>query len=40
MRIQDKIKARKLGKGVATTVPVPLQQGVVAIPEVPAALDV
>jgi NADH-quinone oxidoreductase subunit B len=40
MRIQDKIKARKLGKGVATIVPVPLQQGVAAIPEIPAALDV
>ena len=34
MRIQDKIRARRLGKGAIETLPVPHQHGCVATPEV------
>ena len=34
MRIQDKIKARKLGKGMTEVLPVPLHSGVAAVPSV------
>lgn len=40
MRIQDKIKARKIGRSATEIVPVPMQQGIAAIPEAPAALNV
>ena len=34
MRIQDKIKARKLGKGMTEVLPVPHHSGVAAVPSV------
>lgn len=39
MRIQDKIRARKLAKGVPSTLPLPHHYGRVAVPELPEAVS-
>jgi NADH-quinone oxidoreductase subunit B len=39
MRIQDKIKARKLGRGAEQTIPVPHHQGIAAVPEIAETVD-
>jgi len=40
MRIQDKIKARKLGRDVQENIPVPHHHGVAAVPAVPKIVEV
>ena len=40
MRIQDKIKARRLGKGIQEVVPVPHHTGVVAVPTIAEMIEV
>ena len=40
MRIQDKIKARKLGRDVQENIPVPHHHGIAAVPRVPEIVEV
>jgi len=40
MRIQDKIKARRLSRSAQEVTPVPHQSGIVALPEIPKLLEV
>jgi hypothetical protein len=40
MRIQDKIKARRLGKDVQEVVPAPHHTGVVAVPSIAETINV
>ena len=40
MRIQDKIKARKLGRDVEENIPVPHHHGIAAVPRVPEIVEV